>query len=391
MDALCDDELLAVRLWLDARALEATERVCRRWRRLALSPTVCHAHRPGARVWERLADRAAVVAERTAERNWLAGRYRRNTLPWPHEWGETETQLDGPRLAVFHEGTAALFDARTLAPTWRVQLPGQYCTAALENARLAVFVVIDPYGNANLVMHVGAEGTVHATQVRLDHPPSFMMWRDQHVAYGVYDEDDTSVVMRMDAASGQVTRSLSLGSGATRRHARDCTVALADDIGIGVVTDTGLLLDDGRSAAPALFPMEAFDGHVHRARAHPDGRTVATVSYNDRLRVVRLWDMRALGRPRAAIPLDPATICDWSRLSFGRGVLRISTALDVLQLDLSTGERLGVRWGFDARAFRDLQSTNEAFATIVHPADRLSAKLDRSSTEITVCSFDTAQ
>ena len=389
MGALCDDELLAVLLWLDAHALEAAERVCRRWRRLALSPTVCRAHRPRARVWDGAGDRAAVVAERTAERNWLAGRYARNTLPWPHEWGAVETQLDGPRLAVFHAGTAALFDARTLAPVWRVELPGPCCPAAAENARLAVFVEV--HGD-NVVHLVDAAGTLHATQVRLRDRPEFTMWRGRHVAYGVYDDDECTVT-RMDAASGRVTRSLPLPPATVRLPEIRCATALADDVGIGIITWKHLVLDDGRSAAPALLRMRHSGAWILHACTHPDGRTIAALSDTGGLQTVRLWDMRALGRPRAEIALDPGPLSAsfyGPQLSFGRDVVRISTAQYVTQFDLSTGQPLAVRWGFEPVRFGCLQSVSEAFATVVCEKGPLSAELNLCGTEITVYLFDGA-
>ena len=249
-DALCDDGLLAALLWLDAPALEAAERVCRRWRRLVLSTPMCRAHRPRARVWERLGDRAAVVAERIAEHNWRAGRYERKEVSSPGS-RVYHMVLDGPRLAMCADEAVDVFDASNLAaPLWHVDVPGVFRDAAMEEARLALFArPTSDHRHVALYAGAPAAGALGTTDVRLEMHPGFTTWRGAQIAY-VAARDGGRTVHRVDAASGRVARSLPLlptDEPLPRMlDMRSDVFALADGTGVGVVTRPGLRLDDGR-------------------------------------------------------------------------------------------------------------------------------------------------
>ena len=377
VEALPDHELLAVLLWLDARALEAAERVCRRWRRLALCPAACRALRPRACVWAALADREAVVAERVAGRGWLAGRFR--------ESGHVESDpgcatfaLDGPRLVLCDDARVDVFDARSVDVLWRHNFSGtgHIADAVVDGPRVAAILRVGAPGNGHGCIHVAtAGGEVSATEARSDFGPDFMMWRGDRVAYGTC-RDNIYTLERLDVASGRVARSLQLGAG----EVDDLTDAfgLADGIGVGVATRAGLLLDDGRSARAARFAMQ-HDPSCHHQRpyvsfrwhayAHPDGHTLLTVPYYDSPYgaswgeapvVAELWDARALARARCTIALPDD---DGEFLSFGRDAVRTVNGVRVSHFDLHSGAPVGEPWSLGDEG-EWVACANEAFAVV---------------------------
>lgn len=358
---LSDHELAVVLLWLEAPALEAAERVCRRWRRIALSPPMCRAHRPRALVWCGLGDRAAVVAERTTERNWLAGRYERKELACIPDERYPSTHLDGPRLALFARTSVVLFDLETLTQQWRTELPGSCKEAAVEDGRLAMFAS-DGASDGSVGIYVGTQGTLCATSLRLPLSPSFMMWRGTRVAYGTR-RDSGPAVERMDPESGRVTRSLPL----VRLEVGCLEFPLADDASLGLLGHDRLIVDDGRCACAALFSVERPPrATLYGVHAHPDGRTLLTVSRemgrngddDARLYAYQLWDMRMLGRARVTIPM----CSDAEFLSFGRQSLRSLSRGRVHHHDLDTGAPLGTPYEIDHPRTYSALLANEAFA-----------------------------
>ena len=386
-ESLPDHELLAVLLWLDARAHEAAERVCRRWRRLALCPAACRALRPRARVWAALGDREAVVAERVAGRSWLAGRFGANGHV--DSDGECETcALDGPRLVLCNDSRVDVFDARSVDVLWRHDFSGtgRIVDAVVDGPRVAAFLHVDTLGNRHVCLHVAtAGGEVRATEARSAFGPDFVMWRGDRVAYGTC-RDKVHALEHLDVASGRVARSLQLGAAEVEDLAD--AFGLADGIGVGVATRAGILLDDGRSARAARFAMQ-HDPCCHRQRpyvsfrwrvyAHPDGHTLLTVPYYDSPYgaswgeapvVAELWDARALATARCTIALPDD---DAEFLSFGRDAVRTVSGVRVSHFDLHGGAPVGEPWSLGEEG-EWVACANEAFAVVVRYNEQNSSR-----------------
>ena len=360
---LPDAELLSVLIWLDAAGLEAVERVCRRWRRLALSPPTSWAHRPRGRAWRQLGDRAAIVAQRITEPRWLRGHYRRTELPFAER--TAFFVLDGPRVAAFCDRRVAVYDVRTLAEAWHLDLPSSPFRGALDGERIAVFLerhdrdaaadaAAQAAGWLNFTMpgrlYAGTAGGICATSVVSEHAvddSEFLGWRGACIAYE--RRHHGRKLERLDAASGSVVRSLVWDTAGRQLDFRQHrTFAIEDGVGVGWVTRHGLMLDDGRSDGVRLLAMghdPRVARHEHndfRTYAHPDRHTLASLSREIADlpgSVVQVWDMRALARPRVVIHnADDPTI---SFLSFGRRVLRTLGRNRVHHYDLDTGAAVG--------------------------------------------------
>lgn len=400
--ALPDAELLCALQWLDVPALVAAGCVCRRWRGVALWPSAWAAHRPRSPVWERTELRAAVAAQHVAERGWRTGRCTRRDFAAPRPDVVVMMKLDGPRLAVVCFGAVDVLDTRTLEHLYAFEMPGlRIGNVAFERERLAV---CGDRGRSpdSTELFAGVGGSVRAIGVHLPRSSTRMAWRGAQLAVGTAGVRDHTM-HRVDVASGRVARSVVLwehrGAMPGFRNAAVDAFPCADGAGMGLVTRSGLHLDDGRSERAVLLPMrhsERCSGSHWRTYAHPDGRTLATFCYDPLAELVgeadtgvtQLWDMRALAHAYATV--DHLT-CEDGFLSFGRATVRIGNAACVRDHDLYTGATLGEPYALDDRYYSFVTCANEAF--VVSEWHDLDLRIDGTRSDHRTCTlyeFDTA-